>query len=222
MTTRQVRRLARRCAAAGPVGLLSKRFGRPSNNRTDDGLADAVIKDPKVNVRRFWTNIGYRGSSEPSTGSIWPRRPSGSCRSLRACGSRASMVCRKSSTLDCGAHASAKIDGCESGSDLLMARTATAHRELNSALRAEVVLAERDQRPQALRRQVRRCLSIPRRVHRGTCRRRINPLTYDKLGEIDQGAIVENKRLGHALRISSVIQADRDSRLVQHALVHRV
>jgi hypothetical protein len=36
--------------------------------------------------------------------------------------------------------------------------------------------------------------------------------TYDKLGEIDQGAIVENKRLGHALRVSSVIQADRDNR----------
>ena len=35
LTTRQVRRLARRYAAAGPVGLISKRFGRPSNNRTD-------------------------------------------------------------------------------------------------------------------------------------------------------------------------------------------
>jgi hypothetical protein len=29
LTTRQVRRLARRYAAAGPVGLISKRFGRP-------------------------------------------------------------------------------------------------------------------------------------------------------------------------------------------------
>lgn len=44
LTTRQVRRLARRYAAAGPVGLISKRFGRPSNNRTDDDLADAVIR----------------------------------------------------------------------------------------------------------------------------------------------------------------------------------
>ena len=44
LTTRQVRRLARRYAAAGPVGLISKRFGRPSNNRTDDGLADAAIR----------------------------------------------------------------------------------------------------------------------------------------------------------------------------------
>jgi hypothetical protein len=39
--------------------------------------------------------------------------------------------------------------------------------------------------------------------------------TYDKIGEIDQGAIVENKRLGHALRISSVIQANRDNRRVK-------
>jgi hypothetical protein len=44
LTTRQVRRLARRYAAAGPVGLISKRFNRPSNNRLDDTLADQVIK----------------------------------------------------------------------------------------------------------------------------------------------------------------------------------
>jgi methylphosphotriester-DNA--protein-cysteine methyltransferase len=36
--------------------------------------------------------------------------------------------------------------------------------------------------------------------------------TYDKLGEIDQGAVVENKRLGHMLRISQVVQAERDNR----------
>src|SRR5258706_4561526 len=44
LTTRQVRRLARRYAAAGPVGLISKRFNRPSNNRLDEALADQVIK----------------------------------------------------------------------------------------------------------------------------------------------------------------------------------
>lgn len=44
LTSRQVRRLARRYAAAGPVGLISKRFSRPSNNRLDDDTADRVIK----------------------------------------------------------------------------------------------------------------------------------------------------------------------------------
>jgi hypothetical protein len=44
LTTRQVRRLARRYAAAGPAGLISKRFNQPSNNRTDDAVAGAVIK----------------------------------------------------------------------------------------------------------------------------------------------------------------------------------
>ena len=44
LTTRQVRRLARRYAAAGPVGLISKRFSRPSNNRLHDAIADQVIK----------------------------------------------------------------------------------------------------------------------------------------------------------------------------------
>jgi hypothetical protein len=44
LTTRQVRRLARRYAAEGPIGLVSKRFNRPSNNRLDDAVADQVIK----------------------------------------------------------------------------------------------------------------------------------------------------------------------------------
>ena len=44
LTTRQVRRLARRYAAEGPTGLRSKRFNRPSNNRLDDVVADQVIK----------------------------------------------------------------------------------------------------------------------------------------------------------------------------------
>jgi hypothetical protein len=44
LTSRQVRRLARRYAAAGPVGLISKRFSRPSHNRLDDDTADRVIK----------------------------------------------------------------------------------------------------------------------------------------------------------------------------------
>jgi hypothetical protein len=34
LTTRQVRTLARRYAAAGPVGLISKRFSRAHNTRT--------------------------------------------------------------------------------------------------------------------------------------------------------------------------------------------
>jgi hypothetical protein len=44
LTTRQVRRLARRYAAAGPVGLISKRFNRRSNDRLNDDLAGGVIK----------------------------------------------------------------------------------------------------------------------------------------------------------------------------------
>ncbi|BDB24309.1 transposase [Cupriavidus sp. TA19] len=36
--------------------------------------------------------------------------------------------------------------------------------------------------------------------------------TFDKLAEVDQGAIVENKRLGHVLAIAAQVQARRDSR----------
>ena len=38
--------------------------------------------------------------------------------------------------------------------------------------------------------------------------------TYDKLGAIDQGEIVENKRLGQVLRAAQIVQAQRDSRRV--------
>src|SRR5471032_3242967 len=37
---------------------------------------------------------------------------------------------------------------------------------------------------------------------------------YDKLSEIDQGAVVEHKRLGHALRVAQALQAQRDNRRV--------
>lgn len=39
--------------------------------------------------------------------------------------------------------------------------------------------------------------------------------TYEKLCEIDQGAIVENKRLGHVLQVAQLVQAQRDSRRSQ-------
>ena len=35
---------------------------------------------------------------------------------------------------------------------------------------------------------------------------------YDRLSEIDQGAVVDNKRLGHALQVAQLVQAERDDR----------
>ena len=37
---------------------------------------------------------------------------------------------------------------------------------------------------------------------------------YDKLAEIDQGAVVEHKRLGHALQVAQAMQAQRDNRRI--------
>ncbi|MGF6786090.1 hypothetical protein OKW27_000403 [Paraburkholderia sp. 35.1] len=37
---------------------------------------------------------------------------------------------------------------------------------------------------------------------------------YDKLAEIDQGAVVEHKRLGHALKVAQALQAQRDNRRI--------
>lgn len=44
--------------------------------------------------------------------------------------------------------------------------------------------------------------------------------TYDRLSEIDQGAIVENKRLGHVLQIAAQVQQQRDNRRSQSAPSH--
>lgn len=35
---------------------------------------------------------------------------------------------------------------------------------------------------------------------------------YDRLSEVDQGAIVENKRLGHVLQVAQLVQEERDNR----------
>jgi hypothetical protein len=35
---------------------------------------------------------------------------------------------------------------------------------------------------------------------------------YDRLSEVDQGAVVENKRLGHILQMAQLVQEQRDSR----------
>jgi hypothetical protein len=43
--------------------------------------------------------------------------------------------------------------------------------------------------------------------------------TYDRLSEIDQGAIVENKRLGHVLQIAQLVQKQRDNRRSRNAPV---
>jgi transposase len=48
----------------------------------------------------------------------------------------------------------------------------------------------------------------------GTC---LPYTTYDRLPEVSQGAIVENKRLGHVLQIAQLVQAERDSRRSQSA-----
>lgn len=37
---------------------------------------------------------------------------------------------------------------------------------------------------------------------------------YDRLAEVDQGAIVDHKRLSHALQVAQAFQAQRDSRRI--------
>ena len=44
LTTRQVRRLAIRYRLEGPIGLVSRRRNRPSNNRLDPGLEEQVVR----------------------------------------------------------------------------------------------------------------------------------------------------------------------------------
>lgn len=43
---------------------------------------------------------------------------------------------------------------------------------------------------------------------------------YDRLPQVDQGAIVENKRLGHALQVANLVQQQRDNRRSHAAPAH--
>ncbi len=47
---------------------------------------------------------------------------------------------------------------------------------------------------------------------RAGCGTPIPYVTYDRLSEVNQGMIVENKRLGHALQVAQLMQEQRDSR----------
>ncbi len=37
---------------------------------------------------------------------------------------------------------------------------------------------------------------------------------YDKLADVDQGAVIEHKRLSHALQVAQALQAQRDNRRI--------
>jgi hypothetical protein len=43
---------------------------------------------------------------------------------------------------------------------------------------------------------------------------------YDRLSEIDQGAVIERKWLSHALQLAQALQAQRDNRRVRLAFAH--
>ena len=59
-----------------------------------------------------------------------------------------------------------------------------------------------------------RRLGVSGRAHRDPGGRRAAlPCTpYDRLSEVDQGAVIEHKRLGHALQVAQALQAQRDDR----------
>jgi transposase len=44
---------------------------------------------------------------------------------------------------------------------------------------------------------------------------------YEKLGEINEAEIVDNKRLGHVLRLAQIVQAGRDNRREEPSTAHR-
>jgi hypothetical protein len=88
LTTRQVRRLARRYAAAGPAGLISKRFNRLGRHRN---------QDLKINVRGFWAYIVYREAQNPTRDRFGQGDRASAADRYGPVESRASTVCPKSS-----------------------------------------------------------------------------------------------------------------------------
>lgn len=59
VTTRQVKRLVRRYRAAGAAGLVSRRRGRPSNNRIDDAVKAQVVDLVKEHYPDFGPTFAH-------------------------------------------------------------------------------------------------------------------------------------------------------------------
>ena len=57
---RQVRRLCAAYEAEGAGGLVSRRRGRPSNNRTDAGLQEQAMTLIRERYQRLWPDAGHR------------------------------------------------------------------------------------------------------------------------------------------------------------------
>jgi hypothetical protein len=78
-----------------------------------DGYLKPIRAADRLGVRGFWTHFGYRGSSEQSMASIWPRRvPYGDFRLLSVCGFLGS--CGRRRFINRGFDAPVSVNSCRS------------------------------------------------------------------------------------------------------------
>ena len=128
LTGRQVRRLTRRYAQEGPVGLISRHRNRPSNNRLDPGLAERVISASCASHTLILARHWPRRSCAATTRSIWSRRRFANCRLPPGCGFRGACARRRYSNPELGVPVSASW--CRSMAATIVGSKTGRHRAL--------------------------------------------------------------------------------------------
>ncbi|CAM2178258.1 Integrase catalytic subunit [Paraburkholderia sacchari] len=220
LTTRQIRRLVGRLREHGPQGLVSRQRSKPSNNRLDRVTAERALSIIRERYADFGPTLAceklqdrlvkelrLRGINTLAEANAWA--PS----FMAAYNARFAKPPRS----DFDAHRPLRAD-----ENLDTVLTWREPRIVTKALTVQYdrVMYLLDDTPEN-RKLIRRYVEVweypDGRIEIRAEGRVLPYREYDRLTEVDQGAIVEHKRLGHVLQVSQVIQAQRDNERIGKA-----
>ncbi|WP_416171872.1 helix-turn-helix domain-containing protein [Pseudomonas aeruginosa] len=227
LTTRQVHRLVLRYREDGPAGLTSRRRGQPSNRQLSPGLENRAISLIRRNYSDFGPTLaqeklvechGLKLAKETvrqimvDAGMWVPRkqRPPKvyQPRNRRAC-------CGELIQIDGSDHRWFEDRGPACTLLVFIEARRVSQRLTVQYDKVLYLLADTPQSRRLAGDHVEIYHYPDGRIEPRVDGTALPFTTYDKLCEIDQGAIVENKRLGHVLQVAQLVQAQRDSRRSQ-------
>ena len=205
ISDRQCRRLLSRYRESGPLGMANRRRGKPSNNQLPDGLAQYALSI----IRDRYTDFGPTLACDKLAELHDVHLSKETVRSLNY-----NRRFAKAPRHDFDVHRPLETDD-----DLTAFFTWREPRRVSKSLTVQydkvLYLIEDNE---LSRRAIGKYIEVWHYPD-GHKELRLNGAvlpysTYDRLQEIDQGAIVDNKRLGRTLEFIKLVQDKRDKRLV--------
>lgn len=190
LTSRQIRRMVLRYQHEGPAGLASKRRGRPSNHQLHPGLEQRAARLQNIScIEEANAFIANYVADHNARFAKSPRSDHNTHRPLRD----------------------------DENLDLIFTWREPRCVTKNLTVQYDKVmyLIEDGEETRSLAGHYIDVYQYPDGRVALHAQGRALPLQYrclDRLSEIDQGAIVENKRLGHVLRVLQEVQSVRDNR----------